>query len=639
MSAWRTAIDEQRTNRAASGGGLANGTNRSKQEVENTANRAIWAAVAKETAKGKFRFTHPTIDFKFNRTVPVMFRKTLLIPLMIVLSWVVGFTSTLSTAQTPTREELAKTKQEKSEQAQQCKTLILGALTFKDGSKACFEEFEPFVTKGGARLGVSIFDVMMDKKTFSYAIAAPDSKCIVSTGWAWNYADNRRTDSGAVEGCERIGKEKTDRQSKEKIDNCRCTLLIPADWKVPLTQREFVSQLFKHAYKTLDDIVARYPSYASEVENSRTDYLAKEKLHYQRLFSAIETDERKQGESLARAEEEKRQREALAKKEEDRKHGESLARAEEEKRQREVLAKKEEDRLQRETLALAKEAEVRRQRESLAKAEEDRRQRDELTSAQEEVRKLKEQLASVTSRRETGKSTGVGRKALVIGNDSYVSVPKLSNAVADAVAVGKSLSSIGYAVHVHRNLPEREMKRAIREFTQTVSGGDEVIFFFAGHGVQIAGSNYLLPVDIRAQDAQAVRDESIPLQRVLDDISDTKARLTVAILDACRDNPFAGSGRNIGGRGLTPTSAASGQMILFSAGAGQQALDKVGPADRSPNGLFTRVFLKHLSQKGVTIDRLMKQVRLEVAETAKSIGHDQVPALYDQVIGDFYFNR
>lgn len=82
----------------------------------------------------------------------------------------------------------------------------------------------------------------------------------------------------------------------------------------------------------------------------------------------------------------------------------------------------------------------------------------------------------------------------------------------------------------------------------------------------------------------------MPLQRMLDDIQDSKAKFALAIIDACRDNPFKTAGRTIGGRGLAATSAASGQMIIFSAGAGQQALDRLNDNDKDPNGLFTRIF-------------------------------------------------
>jgi len=259
--------------------------------------------------------------------------------------------------------------------------------------------------------------------------------------------------------------------------------------------------------------------------------------------------------------------------------------------------------------------------------------------ATQELKRLAEGNASQPSVRPSMSLATGTKKAIVIGNDTYTTIPKLKNARADAKALGQTLSRLGYTVTTHIDQDEKGMKRALRDFMRTVSGGDEVVFFYAGHGVQIAGVNYLLPIDLRADDERTVRDEAISLQRVLDDMSEAKARLTVAIIDACRDNPFSGSGRSIGGRGLSPTTAATGQVILFSAGSGQQALDSVGPSDPSKNGLFTRTLLKHINRPGETIDRVMRIVRNEVALTAKSVGHEQVPALYDQVIGDFYFSK
>ncbi len=234
--------------------------------------------------------------------------------------------------------------------------------------------------------------------------------------------------------------------------------------------------------------------------------------------------------------------------------------------------------------------------------------------------------------------TGV-RRALVVGNDSYKSVPALVNARADAEAVANSLKALGYQVVIKVDLDEKSFKRNLREFKESIRGGDEVLFFFAGHGVQIGSANYLLPVDIQSDSEEQVRDESIALQRVLDDFSEQKARFSLAMIDACRDNPFKSSTRRIGARGLATTQAANGQMIIFSAGSGQQALDKLGPNDTERNGLFTRVFLKEIAKPGVPIDRVMKNVRAQVHDMARSIGHDQVPAIYDQVVGDFYFAR
>jgi len=130
---------------------------------------------------------------------------------------------------------------------------------------------------------------------------------------------------------------------------------------------------------------------------------------------------------------------------------------------------------------------------------------------------------------------------------------------------------------------------------------------------------------------------AIQLQRLLDDMNDQKARLTLALIDACRDNPFPKSGRALGGRGLAPTSAATGQMIIFSAGTGQQALDRLGSSDNDPNSVFTRIFINEIKKPGVRIDNVIREVRKKVVEAAKTVGHDQVPAIYDQVVGDFYF--
>jgi uncharacterized caspase-like protein len=231
------------------------------------------------------------------------------------------------------------------------------------------------------------------------------------------------------------------------------------------------------------------------------------------------------------------------------------------------------------------------------------------------------------------------RKALVIGNDAYQAVPKLLNAGEDARTIANSLAALGYAVTLKTDLTEKEMKATLRTFSGQVLGGDEVLFYFAGHGVQLVMTNYLLPTDIVGDSEAQVRDEAIPLQRVLDDMADRKAKFTLAMVDACRDNPFKSTGRSIGGRGLAPTNAATGQMVIFSAGTGQQALDSLGRDDKVKNGVFTRVFIQEMQKPGLSIDRVMKNVRNQVAELARSVGHEQVPAIYDQVLGDFFFTR
>lgn len=231
------------------------------------------------------------------------------------------------------------------------------------------------------------------------------------------------------------------------------------------------------------------------------------------------------------------------------------------------------------------------------------------------------------------------RHALVVGNDSYAHVAPLKNARADARAMAKALEGAGFKVKLALDLNRAGMNTALRQFKARLAGGDEAVFYYAGHGVQLGGTNYLLPIDLQDAEEEQIRDDAVQLQRVLEDMVDRQVRFSLAIIDACRDNPFKGAGRNIGSRGLAPTTAANGQMIIFSAGSGQKALDSLGSSDKSPNGLFTRVFVGQLAQAGVPVHDALRNVREEVVALARSVGHDQVPAIYDQSIGTFYFRQ
>ena len=266
---------------------------------------------------------------------------------------------------------------------------------------------------------------------------------------------------------------------------------------------------------------------------------------------------------------------------------------------------------------------------------------DRLEKMQQQLTAI--QSASNTAAVQTAVSTQkivfANRKALIIGNDNYKNVSKLLNASEDAKAMSTALTAIGFKVNMYLDIDEKRFKQALREFKMSIQGGDEVLVFFAGHGVQLGATNYLLPTDIKGDNEEQVKDEAIQLQRILDDLQERKAKFSLAIIDACRDNPFKGSGRALGGRGLAPTTAATGQMVMFSAGSGQQALDKLGQNDKDKNGLFTRILLKEMSKPGIPVDRVLRNVRNEVVTLAKSVGHEQTPALYDQAVGDFLFKN
>jgi uncharacterized caspase-like protein/uncharacterized protein YcfL len=230
--------------------------------------------------------------------------------------------------------------------------------------------------------------------------------------------------------------------------------------------------------------------------------------------------------------------------------------------------------------------------------------------------------------------------ALVIGNNDYQNVPKLEKAVNDSVAVSRELSKIGFEVIHLTNANQRRMNQGVNEFTQKIAGGGVGILYFAGHGVQINNQNFLLPVDMDApKDPNDIDDQAISLIRVQDKIADAKAKFSLLVIDACRDNPLPKkAGRSIGAsKGLAQPASPNGQIVLFSAGANQQALDKLSDNDKHPNGLFTREFLPMISTPGVSAVEAMKRVRSSVASKARSVGHEQNPALYDQTDGDFFF--
>lgn len=234
------------------------------------------------------------------------------------------------------------------------------------------------------------------------------------------------------------------------------------------------------------------------------------------------------------------------------------------------------------------------------------------------------------------------RVALVVGNNAYLDVPVLEKAVADAVAIAQSLEGLGFEVILATDVDRRTFNLRIAEMTNRLDNGDTAFVFFAGHGVEIEGENYLLPVDIlgsRGLSSDFVTSESIALSHLLDRVRRTGARTTLAILDACRDNPFpAVAGRSIGRpQGLGRIAAPEGTFVMYSAGAGQQALDTLYPGEAEVNSVFTRLLLPKLTEPGLELRQLIGELRVEVRDLARSQDHAQFPAYYDELLGEFYF--
>jgi Caspase domain len=236
-------------------------------------------------------------------------------------------------------------------------------------------------------------------------------------------------------------------------------------------------------------------------------------------------------------------------------------------------------------------------------------------------------------------ATVTGRRlALVIGNDSYQRVPQLEKAVGDADAVAAALKTIGFTVTEGTNLSFEQTAKLLAEFEQTISKSDVVFFHFSGHGVQIKGDNILLPTDTpQPKDGQQSLVEKFGLsaESVIQSFNERGASLVVAVLDACRDNPFASSGtRGIGAsRGLAALNPVEGTFVIYSAGVNQTALDKLSDTDQSPTSVFTRV-LTPLLQEPNSLIEIAKKAQVRVRNLARTVGHQQTPAYYDQVVGN-----
>lgn len=231
------------------------------------------------------------------------------------------------------------------------------------------------------------------------------------------------------------------------------------------------------------------------------------------------------------------------------------------------------------------------------------------------------------------------RFAFVVGVDSYENVVPLLKARNDAQAVADALKAVGFDVKLVTDPNRRELNSAFAEFSRRLQPGDETLFYFAGHGIEIEGRNYLLAADLpalRPGEEVVATTEGIPADWVLSTLRARGARVVVLILDACRNNPFPTEGtRSLGGTGgLVPMNPPVGAFVLFSAGNGEQALDRL-PDDDNPNSVFTRALLPLIAQEDLPIDELAKQLRRKVTALAETIGHPQHPAYYDELSDDY----
>lgn len=236
------------------------------------------------------------------------------------------------------------------------------------------------------------------------------------------------------------------------------------------------------------------------------------------------------------------------------------------------------------------------------------------------------------------------RIALVIGNDDYANVTKLQKAVNDAKAVSSIIRDIGFEVIESLNANRRTFDQQLNDLNAKVNAGDEVLFFFAGHGISVRGRNYLLPIDIpkiTPGQERSVTKEAFSEDEIISLLQERGAKVSLLIIDACRNNPFPKEGTRSVGRsvGLGQRSTPPrNTFVMYSAGFGQEALDRLSEDDQNPNSIFTRKLLPLLKTPGLSHIQMAKQLQIEVEQLALTTKskHQQFPAFYDQVRGDFF---
>jgi hypothetical protein len=237
--------------------------------------------------------------------------------------------------------------------------------------------------------------------------------------------------------------------------------------------------------------------------------------------------------------------------------------------------------------------------------------------------------------------------AFVVGTDKYDNLDntrQLQRAVNDARAVGVALKALGFELVAAENLTRGQFNSEWQKFLDKLAAGDTAAIYYAGHGVEIEGLNFLLPrdiPDIRFGRQEQIKRESLSVAEMLLDLRTRNPEIALVILDACRDNPLIPDElRSAGtrGGGLAPLKGEppKGTFIMYSAGAGESALDRLPGNDPDPrNSIFTRKLLPLLATRGLALHDLARQLRADVLQLASTVPHTQRPAYYDGVIGKY----
>ena len=264
---------------------------------------------------------------------------------------------------------------------------------------------------------------------------------------------------------------------------------------------------------------------------------------------------------------------------------------------------------------------------------------EELQPDEPEIAALPNKKANPVKQSQPQKQIGDQKRvALVLGNSAYENAVQLPNPKNDAAAIAEKLASLGFTVISGLDGTKSEMEKSIREFVKVLEGADVALLFYAGHGMQVAGINYLIPVDAKLEESTALDFETISLTAVLN-FMNTEERISIVLLDACRDNPLARKfSRSLGktrsallGRGLARPDVGSGEILIgFATSPGETAADGEGA-----NSPFTTALMTHLDASGLDIEQMMKRVKRDVYEATQE---EQEPFVESGLRQEFFFN-
>lgn len=222
------------------------------------------------------------------------------------------------------------------------------------------------------------------------------------------------------------------------------------------------------------------------------------------------------------------------------------------------------------------------------------------------------------------------RLALVIGNSDYTYAGHLANTVNDARDMNSVLEKLGFTVFKYENCNQKDMKKAVDKFGRNLTNYDVGLFFYAGHGIQVGGNNYLIPIDAKLENENDTEYDTVRADRILAKMESADSKTNIIILDACRDNPFERSWRRgARGNGLAFMNAPSGTIIAYATSPGNTASDGTGK-----NGLYTSAILQHIQTPNITIEQMFKRVRSTIMDWS---GKQQIPWESTSLRGDFYF--